>query len=161
MARNGLEAPVTLSVLDRLVDDEPKNSAEPPLTRSQSLRRLREAIKRDLEWLLNTRRNAEIEEGVYKEVDRSVMGYGLPDITTIGLHSVRDQTRLRRALEQTILKFEPRIAGARVQMESISGVTRGIRFHIQGLLLVDPAPEPITFDTVLELPAGQYEVKGS
>ena len=45
-------------------------------------------------------------------------------------------------------------------MEVLSSTARGIRFHIQGLLRVDPKPEPISFDTVLELPCGQYDVKG-
>lgn len=160
MARQQLEEPVTLSVLDRLIDEEPKKTSEPPLTRAQSLRRLKEALKRDLEWLLNTRRNPDLGEGVYKETERSVLAYGLPDLSAFGLTSVRDQQRLRRALENAIAVFEPRIAGVRVQMEVLSTISRGIRFHIQGLLLVNPNPEPITFDTVLELPAGQYEVKG-
>ncbi len=160
MARQQLEEPVTLSVLDRLIDEEPKKSTEPPLTRAQSLRRLKEALKRDLEWLLNTRRNPDLGEGVYKEAERSVLGFGLPDLSAFGLASIRDQQRLRRALENAVALFEPRLGGVRVQMETVSNVTRGIRFHIQGLLLVNPSPEPITFDTVLELPAGQYEVKG-
>lgn len=49
------EGPVTLSVLDRLIDSEPERNQEPPLTRSQSLRELRTALRRDLEWLFNTR----------------------------------------------------------------------------------------------------------
>ena len=160
MARQQLEEPVTLSVLDRLIDEEPKKTMEAPLSRAQSLRRLKEALKRDLEWLLNTRRNPDLEEGVYKEAEQSVLGYGLPDLSAFGLSSVRDQQRLRRAIENAIAVFEPRLAGVRVRMEAVSNVSRGIRFHIQGLLLVDPNPEPVVFDTVLELPAGQYEVQG-
>ena len=50
MARSATEALVTQSVLDRLTAVE-----EWPATRSQSLRFYKEALKRDLEWLLNTR----------------------------------------------------------------------------------------------------------
>src|ERR1022692_61546 len=56
MAKRDISGPVTLSVLDRLIDKDPKVSMEVPLTRAQSLRELKIAIKRDLEWLLNTRR---------------------------------------------------------------------------------------------------------
>jgi len=35
-----------------------------------------------------------------------------------------------------------------------------LRFQIQGLLRIDPAPERVTFDTVLELTSGEYQVKG-
>jgi type VI secretion system protein ImpF len=36
--------------------------------------------------------------------------------------------------------------------------TRTLHFRIDGLLLMDPAPEHVSFDTVLELISGQYEV---
>jgi len=159
MAKLELESPVTLSVLDRLIDTEPKKPAEPSLNRAQSLRQLKASLRRDLEWLLNTRRNPEEAVADYKELERSVYCYGLPDITSFGLASTKDRARLRRALEFTIAAFEPRITGARVMMEAVPRTARGIRFHIQGLLRVNPSPEPVAFDTVLELPGGQYEVK--
>jgi type VI secretion system protein ImpF len=43
-------------ILDRLIDLEPLNRQEAPMTRAESLRQLRAAVKRDLEWLLNTTR---------------------------------------------------------------------------------------------------------
>src|SRR6185312_13201618 len=49
------DAPVTLSLLDRLIDEDLKRSGDAHLTRSQSVRKLRDAVRRDLEWLLNTR----------------------------------------------------------------------------------------------------------
>ena len=58
MPRNGPDAAVTLSVLDRLIDDDPRTSIEAPLTRAQSVRTLRDVVRRDLEWLLNTRQVA-------------------------------------------------------------------------------------------------------
>ena len=51
-----IERPVRPSVLDRLIDDDPKSNVEPPLTRSQSVRQFKTALRRDLEWLLNARR---------------------------------------------------------------------------------------------------------
>lgn len=160
MAKFELDSPVSLSVLDRLIDMAPKESTEPAMSRAQTLRQLRSALRRDLEWLLNTRRNALEELENFKELERSVFAYGLPDITSLGLRSTRDQAKLRRALEATIAVFEPRISATRIVMEVLPSTARGIRFHIQGQLLIQPSPEPITFDTVLELPSGQYEVKG-
>ena len=49
-------APMRLPLLDRLLDDEPKSKSEAPMTRSVSLARLKIAVRRDLEALLNTRR---------------------------------------------------------------------------------------------------------
>ena len=56
MARNLGETTITVSVLDRLIDLEPNNRMENPLSRSQSVRLLKNAVRRDLEWLLNSRR---------------------------------------------------------------------------------------------------------
>jgi len=58
MARVTGESTITLSVLDRLIDREPELSQEPGLSRAQSVRILRAAVRRDLESLLNTRRIA-------------------------------------------------------------------------------------------------------
>jgi type VI secretion system protein ImpF len=160
MARFELEAPVTLSVLDRLIDTDPKTGAEPPLTRGQSLRQLKASLKRDLEWLLNTRQVPDERADDYTELAQSVYRYGLPDITSLSVRAVQDQARLRRALESAVAAFEPRILGTRVSMDIVPMTARGIRFHIQGLLRVNPSPEPVAFDTMLELPGGQYEVKG-
>lgn len=37
---------------------------------------------------------------------------------------------------------------------------RALRFRIDARLRVEPAPEPVTFDTVLQLHSGEYLVKG-
>jgi len=37
---------------------------------------------------------------------------------------------------------------------------RQLRFSIQALLKMDPSPERVSFDTVLEVTTGQYAVKG-
>ncbi len=158
MPRGDAEGPVTLSVLDRLIDLEPKNQSEAPLSRAQSLRRLKAALKRDLEWLLNTRRT--IQEASARELERSLYHYGLPDFTGLSLRSTRDQQKITKMLEATVAMFEPRLANVRVTMEPLPENARRLRFLIEGLLRIDPAPERVSFDTVLELSNGQYQVLG-
>jgi predicted component of type VI protein secretion system len=46
-------------------------------------------------------------------------------------------------------------------MEMQEGSYRALNFVIEGLLCMDPAPEPVRFDTVLELGKGEYEIKGA
>jgi type VI secretion system protein ImpF len=159
MARSGPDPNVTLSLLDRLTDQEPSVSIEPPRGRAQSLRQLKTSLRRDIEWLLNTRRSIEAPD-VSPETAKSVFNYGLPDITSLGVRSTQDQKRLLWMIESTIATFEPRIKGPRVTMEPVAGTARILRFQIQGLLRIDPAPERVTFDTVLELTSGEYQVKG-
>ena len=158
MAR-GLESAVTLSVFDRLVDYEPRNSKEAAPTRSQSVRLLKEAVRRDLEWLLNTRLIAVLPGAGLREVNRSVYVYGLPDFSAYSLSNPDDQNRLIRHLQKAIKMFEPRLARVRVVPVDVGGAnTRVLRFRIDALLLMAPAPEHISFDTTLQLTSGEYEV---
>jgi type VI secretion system protein ImpF len=145
---------VTQSVLDRLTQVE-----EWPATRNQSVRFFREALKRDLEWLLNTRKPPLPELAAWPAARDSVINYGLPDISALGLSSASDQRALRLAIEAALRIFEPRLTDVHVTLESSDTVDRRLRFHIEGNMKLDPAPEEISFDTVLELSSGEYKVK--
>lgn len=161
MPRRDATGPVTLSVLDRLIDRDPKTRSEVPLSRAQSLRELKFALKRDLEWLLNTRRTIEPAPDSARETVRSVYHYGFADVSSKSVLSTRDHADLVRDMESAIAAFEPRLKRARVRMEPVEGSYRTLKFVIEGLLCMDPAPEPVRFDTVLELGKGEYEVKGT
>jgi len=160
MAGRDASGPVTLSVLDRLIDTEPKNSAEAPLTRSQSLRLLKAGLKRDLEWLLNTRRTIEPASDSARETAHSVYNYGFADVSSKSVLSSQDQNDLVREMESVVANFEPRLKRAKVRMEPLGDGSQTLRFVIDGLLDVDPAPEPVRFDTTLEIGKGMYEVRG-
>jgi len=161
MAKRDATGPVTLSVLDRLIDRDPDTRAEIPFTRAQSLRELRLSLKRDLEWLLNTRKTIDPAPESARETTRSVYHYGFADISSKSVLSGRDHSDLIRDMELAIGIFEPRLKRARVRMEPVDGNYRSLRFVIEGLLCMDPAPEPVRFDTVLELGKGEYEIKGA
>lgn len=147
------------SLLDRLIDDEPDNSEEPLGHRFQDLGDLKRSVARDLEALLNTRREALDDLPVeFTEVNRSLLVYGLPDFTSFNLlGSQRD--RLRRAIESTISTFEPRLDRLRVTVENPKANDRALRFKVEGLLKIEPAPEPVAFDTVLHLTTQEYRVQ--
>ncbi len=161
MPRRDATGPVTLSVLDRLIDRDPETRSEIPFTRAQSLRELKLALKRDLEWLLNTRKTIEPAPDSARETVRSVYHYGFADISSKWVLSSRDHGDLVREMESVIAVFEPRLKRARIRMEPIEGNYRALKFVIEGLLCMDPAPEPVRFDTVLELGKGEYEIKGA
>jgi type VI secretion system protein ImpF len=162
MPRWEAEQTVTQSVLDRLIDREPGSQAEAAPTRAQSVRQLKAAVRRDLEWLLNTRRNPDAAGPEYEHLERSVFNYGLPDISSLSWNSPKDRGRLAHMLETAVELFEPRLDRVRVIALDVAGggSVQVLRFHIEGLLEMDPAPEHISFDTVLQLSSGQYQVKG-
>ena len=161
MAQWELERTVTQSVLERLIDREPGIHTEPPPTRAQSVRLLKSSLRRDLEWLLNTRRTPDAVGREFAELERSLYNFGVPDLTAINRESSRDRNRLARIIEQTLATFEPRLKNIKVnELEAASGAQHVLRFQIEGLLDMDPAPELISFDTVLQLSSGEYQIKG-
>lgn len=162
MARIENESVVTQSVLERLIDREPAARQEPAPTRSQSIRLLKASVRRDLEWLLNTRQNPEAVGEDYPELAKSMFNYGLPDFSSMSFDNPKDRMRLLRHLENTIRIFEPRLQSPRVVPVQSDGSlsNRTIRFQIEGLLKMDPAPEQVTFDTVLQLSSGEYQIRG-
>jgi len=161
MARNLGEATVTIPVLDRLIDLEPGNSTENPPSRSQSERLLRRAVRRDLEWLLNTRRNSNPPDEGAEKVNRSVYMYGLPDLSALTMATIGDRNKLIRQIVAAINLFEPRLANVRLLMiENPDAAKSEVRLRIEAMLRMDPSPEPISFDTVIELKSGNCRLAG-
>lgn len=159
MSRFDNEIRVTPSVLDRLLDYEPEVTREPPASRPKSLRLLKAALRRDLEWLLNTREVNRYLPAELAEVQKSVAAFGLPDFSNASARNPSDLIGLRKQLESAIARFEPRLEDVTVSLEPVSETDRAIKFHIDAQLRVDPAPEPITFDSVLQLGKGEFTLK--
>jgi type VI secretion system protein ImpF len=153
------ECAVQQGLLDRLIDLDPKHQVEPQLSRAESLRRLRASVRRDIESLLNTVRVTEAPPGLV-ELKKSLYTYGIPDLSSMSLESPQDGQRLLRGLEAAIAQFEPRLSNVRVtSSEGISRKRMYIEFHIEALLLIDPLPERLSFETVFEVARGEYKVK--
>lgn len=159
MARTDNDVGITKSVLDRLIDYEPGNSREAAGSRSKNLKELREAVRRDLEWLLNTRHVAGGIPPDLTELHNSVAAFGLPDFANLSTNQLDDQKRMRSDIEEAIRIFEPRLQDVVVTLQPSHSTERLMHFRIDGRLNVEPVPEPISFDTVLQLVNGQYVIK--
>lgn len=154
MARTKSEVLVTQSLLDRLTDRE-----QWPETRAASISMYRDSLKRDVEWLLNTRQPVMPELESYPEVATSVFNFGLPDLHSFDGSAGKEENALTVALEKCIRTFEPRINQPRVYLTRTDLLSRSLRFHVEGQIVYENMEEEIKFDTVLELISGEYEVK--
>lgn len=153
------EIRITPSIVDRLLDFEPKVSSEAPKSRSQGVRELKQSVRRDLEWLLNTRHSAEkVPEGL-EEVSKSIAIYGLPDFTGLSSKNIDDRKTLIRNIETALRTFEPRFMNLKVTLVESDDHSRGVKFQIQAVLRVEPTPEPVVFDTVLQVGSGEFKVE--
>lgn len=148
------------SLLDRLIDDEPGNRNEARDRQAQSLNDLKDSVRRDIEWMLNTRRPPMEPPESAKELWKSVYCYGLPDTTGMVISSVEDRSRMAKMVATAIGIFEPRLINVNVDMAESPGTDRNLRFRIEAMLRVEPAPARVSFDTTLELTSGEYEVQG-
>lgn len=161
MAKIKSDQPLLPSVLDRLLDDDPAATRDAPRGRSQVLRDLKQAVRRDLEDLLNTRRRClPLPEGL-DELNDSLANYGIPDVAGGQFGSVEGRERFRELLEAVLTRWEPRFASVRVSLlGDPNELERTVRFRIDAMLHADPAPEPVVFDSAVEPATGSVEVRG-
>jgi type VI secretion system protein ImpF len=152
------------SLLDRLTDEEPDKKVESAEKRVLSKAQLRQAVLRDLAWLLNTTQlQADQDLGAYPYVQASVLNYGLPAFSG-ATASTLDSTELERAIHQAILSFEPRILPDTLRVRSV--VTESqldqhnvVAVQIEGRLWMEPVPLEMLLRTEVDLESGKVEVK--
>lgn len=127
-----------------------------------SLQAVKDCVKRDLEWLLNTRNLcvADLAE-THPETDVSVLNYGLPDLTGKTVSSLRN-SRLEKMLESIIQTFEPRIMKNTLKVRLISDEAQAdhnaLIFEIAGQLWADPLPLHLQLTTQLNLESGDMTI---
>ena len=163
MATADLRDRLQPALLDRLTDDDPGNTRDADERRVLNKAQLRQAVLRDLGWLLNAVQPLGAQgEGAPYAAD-SVLNYGLPPLSG-QLASKVDVQDIEASIKRAILRFEPRIleqsltvhaldAGAMLDSHNI------IEFEIHGLLWAQPIPLELLLRTQLDLEAGQVQVR--
>jgi type VI secretion system protein ImpF len=169
------DQPLLASVLDRLIDDNPGVRRQAPRSRNASLKDLKESVRRDLQNLLNTRVRCVPWPRELKELEYSLLNYGVPDPTGVAVGSSKERDKLCRDIESVVKRYggaiefrsgAAAIGGRRLRkvkvtlLDPAESIDRTIRFQIEAVLQVEPAPETIQFDSTLRLATGTFEVKG-
>lgn len=145
---------IRLPLLDRLLDADPAAPVDPPVTTQYAVDLLRQAVRRDLETLLNARRRrVPLPEGL-AELAVSPLGYGIPDPTAGSFTEDDRREALAAEVEAAIRRFEPRLMNIRVTLAKESRdraevPDRTLRLRVEAVLRSDPVPEQITFETQL------------
>lgn len=162
MAKLQSDQPLVPSLLDRLIDDRPDETRELPKSRSQVFREFKQSVRRDLENLLNTHQRSTTCPEELAELKVSVVNYGIPDIRGADLGTGAGRKYFARLVQEVIRKFEPRFQQVRVDLlDNSDPLDRILRFRIEAMLRVDPAPEPVVFDSALQPATGNVEVRGT
>ena len=150
------------SLLDRLTDKAPESKTESRDHRVLSMQRLRQAVLRDLAWLLNTGHLETTEDlDDYPQVRSSVLNYGMPDITGLTASSTNTPA-LEKAVREAIIRFEPRISqnSLRVKIDTDAMVMgrNTMVFMIEGQLWAEPTPIKLFLKTEVDLETGDIAV---
>jgi type VI secretion system protein ImpF len=148
------------SILDRLIDLDPGAPRESVPFRLQDIRQVKTSVVRDLENLLNTKWLVAEPPGAFRNLRESLWLYGLRDFSADNPKAPSVRQELRREIERTISRFEPRLRSVSVQLDVESEKERTLRFRISAMLIVEPLSEPVTFDTVLDVNRAQFKVTG-
>lgn len=151
-------------LIDRLTDDKPHIQAESRVQRSTTVRRYRDGVLRDLNWLLNTCSHPEPEElHGFEDVIRSVINYGIQNFGGI-YGSTRNAQDIERQIRKAITDFEPRILEETLEVELVIADGQKsehdhcmLSLEIRGELWLQPMPEQLYIKTCIDLETGACE----
>lgn len=151
------------SLLDRLTDHQPEKSKESTTQQSMSQKEFKEAVIRDLGWLLNSvSLDVCVDLDAYPEVKQSVLNFGLPDISG-HTSSTIDVKTVENSVKRAIRQFEPRIIRNSLRVKVHSSPSdmshNSLVFEIEGAVFGQPSPFQIVLRSELNLECGEFSVK--
>lgn len=145
------ERVLTRSVLDRLLDDNPDLETDPTLSLSQQVVEMREAIRRDLESLLNTRRRPEAPPSALDELNDALVSYGVDGMLSASLVTDESKLRLARLMERRIAMFETRLSNIKVTiLKARMEGERALRMRINASFRLHEGMPPVSFESRID-----------
>lgn len=94
------------------------------------------------------------------ELRRSVYSYGLPDTTSLSGDDPAVRRQLQREIEECLRLFEPRLEAVQIELVEEKGPFQQVRFVVDAILRMEPDPERIRVDAVLDAASGNISVAG-
>lgn len=144
-------------LLDRLTDDEPKNSEESRNQRVISLQKYKRGVLRDLEWLFNASAHLpeesvnDVKLSEFPEANKSVLNFGTRHLCGLIAPNMEE---LERQLAEAIQIFEPRIMKHTLAIKATQE-RHMIGFELNAELWANPIPEKLFIKTKIDLETGQ------
>ncbi len=151
------------ALLDRLTDAHRQADSEADEQRVMTRQEIRQAVLRDLSWLLNAVQPLAAVAERFPVAAHSVLNFGLPPMAG-QLASRIDVSLLERNIRDAIVRFEPRILAdtlevRAIEFDSVMATHNIIEFEIRGFLWAQPVPLELLLRTQLDLEVGQVEIK--
>jgi type VI secretion system protein ImpF len=150
------------SLLDRLTDHEPTSRTETRDDRVINIHRLRDIIRRDLSWLLNSNsQDTLIDAEQYPNIATSVLNYGVQEVAGDFSTEIR-AAEIRKAIKRAIILFEPRIKNGTLEIiarkDKKSSQTI-VEFDIRADMWAQPLPMELYLRSQVDLTTGQLHLE--
>lgn len=163
MATTDLRDRLQPALLDRLTDQDPDVTRDADDRRVLNKSQLRQAVLRDLSWLLNAVQPLGKQAADAPYAAESVLNFGLPPMSG-QLASKVDVPGVEQAIREAILRYEPRILEHDLTVKAVEGgamldAHNIIEFEIRGFLWAQPIPLELLLRTQLDLEAGQVRIR--
>jgi type VI secretion system lysozyme-like protein len=140
------------SLLDRLAPFNERGSAI--ASRDDTIE---DSITRNLEMILNTRREEFLVPPEFEQTAASIVNFGVPDLAKCGnLRSGAEQVKLCRWIEEAIRTFEPRLHNVVVRVVDRDNVTPVLRFRAEAK--AEFTTQRVAFELGLKRDSGQLAV---
>lgn len=147
------------SLIDRLIDTDPDWEEDRPVTQAETLDGIRAALRRDLEWLLNTRRLPQTPPKAYEALSDSLLTYGVEDFFSASLTTPGQRAAFAESLRSRIVRCEPRLESVEVSLVGDPVPSRRtLRLRISGRYTARPGLPPMVFETAMDPVAGRFAV---
>ena len=161
----------TPSLVDRLSNDEPdfydstdvdasgqiRRQANKARTR-EAVKRYEDSVRRDLEWLFNSRRVKDDRLAKYPELQSSVFCYGIPDLNSEYPSRTHDKDELLHNMEDAVARFDRRLCDLTIEFGSPVLGSHLLHFQISGVVMMDPVPAEVAFQSSLDPIIGECKV---
>lgn len=146
------------SLIDRLIDLRPEVGSEVRPLRALNRRDLKEAVRRDLSWLLNTRSPLPAAAFDAKQ-ELTVIDYGIPDFASCFLKDPDDQKLLARRIARAVTVFEPRLKQVRAEVNPVGTDEKTLFLTITAVMVADSVREPVSFPTVFQKQKNLWDIR--
>ncbi len=145
---------------------EPKDQPQPALldrlnrTKLDSQDAIRKSAIDDLQYLMSaTNQGSEIDAAKYPHVAKSVVNYGMPVLSGIGITAI-SAGEIERKVRQAILDFEPRIDAKSLSVKLNPNGTdpMNLQFEIDCVFMVFPWSLPMLLSTKIDRESGNASI---
>ena len=153
------------SLFNRLTDEEPRKKKEARPDQVINLDQYRQAVLRDILYLLNTcNMQAEaMEKDLPVNVRSSTLNYGIPPLSGVNFSDIEWQD-VEQNIKQAIIDFEPRLESKTLQVivntvdDDDDALHNKLIIEVKGYLKLNPYPKEFLLRTSMDVETGLFDL---